>query len=413
MSSNNLFFSEQLDQLEKQIKRYNDVLESGFRNLRFPYHLEVDYQDDVNKTFLLGSRVILAFGILVYLAFGFADQSLGRDVGDTIWVIRIVITGSLLLGLVVIYTQNWVRLMVPATSFGMMIVGLSVIYFISLMEEPYSYAYHLGLVPWQVYILVALRNHIRAIAFTSLLVLTIYAIFVFNKQFAPVVPELDALVGTMRSLFLVFWVLLLAMGVFLAYQMEHASRANFLKNRLLTLDAKRLKLLGEELHLLSTTDSLTGLANRRHFETCYDAEWRRAIRSQDAITLIMIDIDYFKNYNDHYGHQAGDTCLRSVSDVFQTYAQRSGELVARYGGEEFIMLLPKMTLEGGQHIARSLCKRIEEMSLSHADSPEKVVTISAGVASCIPGIDDESEQLLKDADRCLYLAKGNGRNQVA
>lgn len=405
-------FDERLTELEQQIHRYRDVLESGMRRLKFPVGMEAEYTEHTNRAFLNGSRGILAFGILMYLAFGFADGPLGRDQANTIWLIRVGLTSTLLLGLVIIYARQWVRLMVPATSFGMVLIGLSVIYFINLMEEPYSYAYHLGLVPLQVFILVALRSHVRAIAITSMTIFVAHTIYAFTHDFKPVHADLDELVPVMRFLFIVFWGLLLSMGMFLAYQMEYVTRADFLKNRLLTLDAKRLKLLGQELQLLSTTDGLTGLANRRHFENCYDAEWRRALRSQDSLTLIMIDIDFFKHYNDHYGHQAGDECLRQVADVFRSYAQRSGELVARYGGEEFVIMLPRTSLEAGQSLARSVRSKIEDLAIAHQASEQGIVTISAGVACCIPEPQMDSEDLLRLADRSLYQAKDAGRNEV-
>jgi len=198
----------------------------------------------------------------------------------------------------------------------------------------------------------------------------------------------------------------------LGYQIERSARIDYIQNRLLAIDAQRLTLLSEELHLLSTTDSLTGLANRRHFENCFELEWRRAIRNQDSIALIIIDIDYFKKYNDLYGHQAGDDCLRTVCSSLQTYAQRSGELVVRYGGEEFVVLLPRMTLAGAQHIAENMCQSVRELNISHEDSNEKNVTISLGVTAMIPNINDDDESLLRDADRALYQAKANGRNCV-
>ena len=405
-------FNERLTELEQQIHRYRGVLESGMRRLKFPQEMEAEYTEHTNRAFLNDSRGILAFGILMYLAFGFADGPLGRDQANTIWLIRVSLTSVLLLGLIVIYARQWVQVMVPATSLGMILIGLSVVYFIGLMDEPYSYAYHLGLVPLQVFILVALRSHVRAIAITSFTVFAVHSYYMFSHEFKPVHADIDELVPLMRILFIIFWGLLLSMGLFLAYQMEYVTRADFLKNRLLTLDAKRLKLLGQELHLLSTTDGLTGLANRRHFENCYDAEWRRALRSQDSLTLIMIDIDFFKHYNDHYGHQAGDECLRRIADVFSSYAQRSGELVARYGGEEFVIMLPRTSLEAGQSLARSVRAKVEGLDIPHEASSQGKVTISAGVACCIPEQQGDSEALLRMADKSLYQAKGAGRNEV-
>jgi diguanylate cyclase (GGDEF)-like protein len=239
-----------------------------------------------------------------------------------------------------------------------------------------------------------------------------YVFVAYNKSFAPYHPEIDRLIYIMLPMFTAFWGLLIAMGIYLGYQIERSARVDYVKNRLLSLDAGRLTLLSEELHLLSTTDSLTGLANRRHFESCFDLEWRRAVRSQDSMALIIIDIDHFKRYNDLYGHQAGDECLRQVCFALQSYAQRSGELVVRYGGEEFVGLLPRMALAGAQHIAESMCLKISQLNITHANSNQENVTISLGVAAMIPNQDDDEEVLLRDADRALYQAKANGRNCV-
>ena len=405
-------FDEQLEQLEKQINRYQSLLSSGFKNLQFPMDIENDYRWRINAAFIKSSRGILSFGVLLYLAFGFTDYALGQAQADTLWFIRVAVSGVMLTGIVLIFNRQLIRWVVVLTTLGMIIIGLSVILFMLMLDEPYSYAYHLGMIPWQVFILIALRTYVRAIAISSLSVFLTYIFFAYSKELKPYTPEVDSLIQDLRPLYIMFWGLLISMGIYLGFYMEQSARIDYVKNRLLALDAERLTLLSEELRLLSTTDGLTGLANRRHFENTFESEWRRALRAKDSIALIMIDIDYFKNYNDHYGHQAGDQCLREVSDVFQTYAQRSGEVIARYGGEEFVVLLPRMTLAGAQRIAESLCQKIRHLNIDHAGSQEKKVTISIGVAAMIPQLDDDEELLLKEADRALYKAKANGRNQV-
>lgn len=412
MVSTTQLFSEQLEKLEQQINRYQGLLSSGFKDLKFPADIEKDYNWRSNATFIKSSRLILSFGILLYLAFGFTDYALGQEMADTLWLIRVVLSGIMLIGITVIFNQQLIDAVIKATAFGMTIIGLSVILFIYMLDEPYSYAYHFGLVPWQVFILVSLRSYLRAITVSSIIVFICYILVAYSKDFAPYNPEVDRLVYVMLPMFIIFWGLLIAMGIYLGYQMEKSARIDYVKNKLLSLDAQRLTLLSEELHLLSTTDSLTGLANRRHFENCFDLEWRRAIRTQDSIALIMIDIDYFKKFNDHYGHQAGDECLRQVCPVFQSYAQRSGELVARYGGEEFVILLPRMTLAGAQHIAQGMCRKVSHLNIAHADSDKNNVTISIGVAAMVPTLSDDDEILLRDADRALYQAKANGRDCV-
>lgn len=413
MVASNRLFNKQLEQLEHQINRYQGLLSSGFKKLQFPPDIEKDYSWRNNANFIKSSRGVLSFGILLYLAFGFADFSLGQGHSTLLWYTRVVISGLMLSGIALIFSRQLIRWVVVLTAIGMTVIGLSVIAFMSVIEAPYSYAYHLGMIPWQVFILIALRANLRAILISSLVVFSCYVLYVFNLDIRPYSPEVDQLILDIRPLFVLFWALLIAMGVYLGYFMEQSSRIDYVKNRLLSLDSQRLTLLSEELHLLSTTDGLTGLANRRQFEDCFQSEWRRAVRSQDSVALIMIDVDYFKNYNDYYGHQAGDECLKSVCHAFKSYAQRSGELIARYGGEEFIVLLPRMTLENALHIAESMCLKIRNLSIEHEGSESKYVTISIGVAAMIPTLDTDVDALLKASDKALYRAKANGRNQVA
>jgi len=405
-------FNDQLEKLEQQINRYKQLLSSGTRDLKFPEDIEIGYKEHSNTNFIKSSRVILPFGILVYLAFGFSDFALGEEQADTLWLIRVIISATMLVGLALLFNHKVIHWVIELATLGITVIGLSIVLFIYMLEEPYSYAYHLGLVPWQVFILITLRSYLRAITVSSLIVFICYILIAYSKSFAPYQPEIDRLIYIMLPLFTLFWGLLIAMGIYLGYQIERSSRIDYIQNRLLSIDAQRLTLLSEELHLLSTTDSLTGLANRRHFESCFDLEWRRAVRTQDSIALIMIDIDYFKKYNDLYGHQAGDECLRIVCSSLQSYAQRSGELVVRYGGEEFVILLPRMTLASAQHIAENMCRKVRALNITHADSNVKNVTISIGVTAMIPNQNDDDESLLRDADRALYQAKANGRNCV-
>lgn len=406
------FLNDKLEVLEQQINRYQGLLSSGFKKLQFPKDIEKDYDDASNSLFIDSSRLILSFGVLLYLVFGFVDYALAEEQAGTLWVIRLLVAGVMLLAISVMFNRRLVRWVIKLTSLGMVVVGLSSVGFLAVVDEPYAYAYHLGLIPWQVFVLVVLRTNLRAITINSVIVYIAYILVSVNKDFLPYHPEVDQLVIIMLPLFSVFWGVLILMGIYLGYELEKTSRIAFVKYRLLSLDAQRLTLLGEELHLLSTTDSLTGLANRRHFENCFDSEWRRAIRTQDSIALIMIDIDHFKKYNDRYGHQAGDDCLRQVCDALKDYAQRSGELIGRYGGEEFVVLLPRMTLVRAQVLAESMCRRIASLNIEHGESMDNKVTISIGIAAMVPSMTDESANLLRIADRCLYRAKADGRNRV-
>lgn len=169
----------------------------------------------------------------------------------------------------------------------------------------------------------------------------------------------------------------------------------------------------EMIKSLSYLDGLTGIPNRRYFDEHFDAEWRRALRYNTSLSLIMCDIDYFKDYNDTYGHLSGDDCLRQVASTLSANLNRSGELVARYGGEEFAIVLPYSSLENAASLAEKLRSEIESLGIAHVNSKvSRYVTISLGVASVVPTMDLLPASLISSADKALYMGKKEGRNQV-
>ena len=176
----------------------------------------------------------------------------------------------------------------------------------------------------------------------------------------------------------------------------------------------KLKQQADLLRAYAMKDGLTGIANRRHFDQALAAEWRRCARLGKPLALILIDIDYFKQFNDCYGHQAGDDCLIKVAQCLQSQLNRSYDLVARYGGEEFVCLLPETNLAGMQDKAESLLQAIQSLNILHerAVVSAGVVTISAGAAVIIPTQQVDGARLIQAADQLLYQAKRAGRNQV-
>ena len=181
-----------------------------------------------------------------------------------------------------------------------------------------------------------------------------------------------------------------------------------LKNEKLKVDS-----LVEKLLELSTIDGLTGIPNRRHFDEYMGKEWSRCAREQIPLSLVLCDIDHFKDYNDHYGHLMGDNCLRKIASILSEHARRGGDMAARYGGEEFAIILPNTNLDNATGLAQQVHQAIKDMALEHkASATDNIVTASFGVASTIPNRDILSSALIALADKCLYKAKQSGRNRV-
>ena len=166
------------------------------------------------------------------------------------------------------------------------------------------------------------------------------------------------------------------------------------------------------LEVLSMTDGLTNIANRRCFDQVLVAEINRAIRSSEPLTLMMLDVDLFKNYNDLYGHQAGDECLRAIAALLQSRSRRASDLAARYGGEEFAFICADTGRTTAYELAQSICLAVTALALPHAHSPFGCVTVSIGIVTLIPASGSEPKGLIEQADGAMYVAKNSGRNRV-
>ena len=166
------------------------------------------------------------------------------------------------------------------------------------------------------------------------------------------------------------------------------------------------------LEAMANQDALTGLANRRVFDQAIAREWTRHQRHQRTFAVLYIDVDYFKPYNDNYGHQQGDVCLAQVAAQIRHSLLRAADLPARYGGEEFVVLLPEIDLSGAEEVAQRIRDAVEQKAILHKISPIGVVTLSIGVASGVPVEGSEPRHLIAQADKALYAAKQSGRNRV-
>lgn len=211
-------------------------------------------------------------------------------------------------------------------------------------------------------------------------------------------------------------VLLIAFFVVILRQVQRINQVlkeSIINSLELEKSKEQTEKLANELYELSTRDALTSVINRRGFDEALSHEWMRAKRSNTPLTLLMIDVDYFKTFNDSLGHPAGDECLRRIASTLTRYARRAGEVIARYGGEEFAILLPNTGASEGAIIAENIRLGIAGLGIEHpASGVGDAVTVSIGVCGAEPGQLEDSQTLLRLADHALYQAKADGRNCV-
>jgi diguanylate cyclase (GGDEF)-like protein len=204
-------------------------------------------------------------------------------------------------------------------------------------------------------------------------------------------------------------VLLGFLGI-LGYRLIRLMRQqNHVQSELLGAQEKLIE-VNRSLELLALEDALTGLSNRRQFDLFILAEMGRARRAQTSLALLMIDVDHFKSYNDHYGHLAGDECLRKISALITENIKRPGDLAARYGGEEFTVVLPATDYVGAFLVAEKIRRAVQQAGIEHREGVDGMVTVSLGVCAYDPASQTQPDDLVGAADKALYVAKASGRN---
>lgn len=246
--------------------------------------------------------------------------------------------------------------------------------------------------------------------------------------------ELGVIIGVMTSVYGIYLIITAwklhtsySESIALRLRQEHMNQelqatekeldAELRERRRVEADLYKVKSRLEEavgrLELLSSVDSLTGIANRRIFDEGIKREWGRARRDKTALSLLLVDVDYFKNYNDAYMHQAGDEALKIIANVIASHANRPGDMAARYGGEEFALILSDCDRPGAMQIAQRLCHEVHAMAIPHEHSKcNDVITVSIGVMAINAPESDDYSDLITNADQALYEAKAAGRNQV-
>ena len=381
--------------------------------LRFPAQLEMVFNQDVApqraRAMLFGG----GFGLLLYMAFLVVDWLVVPDVFELAVILRLVVITPL--GLLTIHlTQRYMARMIevfgPTVSDWVAALsgwaaGGTLLALQMSSESPRAYFYHAGLMVVLLYTCLVQSTRFKVAVATVSCILTMHVVaMLFGPPMPPAIqwPMID--------------MVLFAMGVSLManYLSEKRQRRRYLLGLQDQVILNELQEAQDELRKLSRIDALTNLANRRHFDEHLQHAWARASLDGQALSMLMIDVDHFKDYNDFYGHQAGDACLKAVAQALLGSTRRPDDLAARLGGEEFGVLLQNTDPESARHTAQRVCEAVAALRLPHARSRTAAwVTVSVGVVTVSAKAPPAGPQeMLSRADQALYEAKREGRNRI-
>jgi len=392
-------------EMEMIAKAKDTLQQSGLRGLRFPEALESSFNEYHRRNTLKHLRIALLTGLFLFMVFGIVDLMLLPADRMHMWFIRyVVVCPTITAGLAFTFALRFRRFIQPVISFAMLVASLGIVAMVYFDPTPAKNYYYSGilLLIMGAFTFISLRFlYALSWALATTLAYEMVAIFANHTDVNILVQNTFNIIAT------------IIIGAFTNYLMENYQRRDFLNSLLLEYENRELQKASEELRRLSISDALTTLGNRRHFDLMLDQEWMRGMRSETPISLILFDIDYFKHYNDNYGHQAGDECLRLVAGKMRGFTKRPGDTSARYGGEEFVLLLSGTELADAAIIAEACRATVEALKIPHGHSKvSDVVTVSAGVATMVPDGDTSRKALVEAADKALYRAKADGRNRV-
>ena len=350
-------------------------------------------------------RIAIAAAILFYALFGILDYLLYPGIYPRLWVWRYLLVMPILLGIgVYLFRPGQRRWSQPVVALGSLMGGIGIVAMTVSIPPGENNVYFAGLMLVATFSYTVFRLRFIWATVVGWSTVLLYNLLALSVSDMPI----HALVASNF-----FYVTSNLIGMVACYEMEYDARHNFILQRELEAEQDRLDQLVHKLDEMAHQDELTGLANRRYFFEHFQQEWNRHLRFAAPLSLLIIDVDYFKNYNDNYGHQAGDACLRKVAETLAETARRAGDFVARIGGEEFVALLARTEAEDACLLGEKLRWQIEQVAMPHSASRvADVVTISVGAATTVPDQNRRPEDLLRGADEALYAAKANGRNQV-
>lgn len=397
---------------ESEIRDIQSLLASNLQFRSFQPELENDFINHVRDRAQRLSRDSLWLTIAMYLAICLLSWwQMSRISSPAYREGNLEVLGGLLLaeGVLIAFVMlipylprpdQYYRLYASFSSGGT--VGV-IIYATSAFPEPYFNFY---ISYW--------------VILTTIVVYALAGLVTIHTTFACIVGVVLAMAAIIWQglwldpiYFFVYGVMANAMGVLLSFLLQSRDRVTFLQSHLLALEKARLDEYAAEVEQLSRQDALTGLANRRYFDETVSREWGVAGRRSESIAIIFLDVDFFKPFNDTYGHPAGDAVLQQVSRAIAGAVWRPADLAARYGGEEFVVLLPETDLVGAGEIASRIEQAVATLAIPHgASRVADRITVSMGVAAMIPDAVNSSSALILAADQAAYAAKTAGRNRI-
>lgn len=390
---------------QSQLDTLRHLLDNRGSRLRFPAALEAEFQQDYTQRY--HSHMIIAglLGVLAILGCGVIDPFWMPAQAEKMWLIRALTVIPVLAILGLSKTPLAMKYMQPLVAFCACLFVVCVTALSLTALEPFNYFYisSITMVMLVVFVLSRLQFFWGCLSAVIMLSIINVSYVVFGQADIKMITVINFVTGSSAIFSLV--------GTFLV---ERSLRQNYLQSRLLAFENNDLGEANLRLQYLTAIDGLTQIANRRSLDMSLSTEWQRAMRKQEPLGVIMIDVDHFKLYNDTYGHQAGDECLREVAGALKDFARRPGDLAARYGGEEFVLILTNATASQTRIVAERVRDSILALGIPNQRSSHGNVTASFGVASMIPATHATGpEVLLLAADQALYRAKKSGRNRVA
>ncbi|HJV80649.1 diguanylate cyclase [Noviherbaspirillum sp.] len=373
---------------------------------KFPRKVEAAFQAEMDR---MRERRIYKTGltaVLLYSAFALTDPAMVPDAYQQAWAIRfLVVVPFLLLTTWFVYTLRRPFAREMLLSAALIVSGISMPWIAGLSRHPNAAHFQTGITLILLFGNIVLNLRFRSALITSLLMALMYGLTL--TRFGALTPEV-------RFNNLLFCLAAVAISLIANFRMDQDQRRAYLARMREIERNDELSHAVELLAKISAEDGMTQIANRREFDRRLHLEWSRARRESKPVAIVIADVDFFKNYNDHYGHPAGDDCLKRIAAALRSVPKRPTDLVARFGGEEFAALLPGVAAEDAAAIAERMRQAIVDLQIPHAASRiGPGVTVSFGVAAMLPVAHEQPAELIAAADAALYRAKEQGRNRVS